>query len=73
MRPTAKPTLVAIAAVQNYYDRLQEIDNDKVKLSTEVLNAYVEYSNVGAETSDGFEHNSELKPMAQMVKPGKPK
>ena len=76
MQPTAEPTLVAIAAVQNYYDRLQEIDNDKVKLSTEVLNAYVEYSNVGAGIGCGFEHTSRLKPtkyMAQNKNPGKPK
>ena len=32
MQPTAKPTLVAIAAVQSYYDKLQETDNDEMKL-----------------------------------------
>ena len=63
MQPTAKPTLVAIAVVQNYYDRLQEIDNDKVTLSTEVSNTYIEYSNVGAGTNGGFKHTSELKPV----------
>ena len=63
MQPTAKPTLAAIAAVHNYYNRLQENDNHEVKLLTEVLNAYVEYSNVGAGTGGRFEHTSELKPM----------
>ena len=63
MQPTAKPTLVAIAAVQNYYKKLQAIDNDEIKLSTEVSNVYVEYSNVGAETGGGFKHTSELKPI----------
>ena len=80
MQPTAKPTLVAIAAVQNYYNRLQEIDNDKVKLSTEVSNVYVKYSNAEAGTGGVFEHTSELKPMnstkpltAQMIQPEKRK
>ena len=63
MQPTTKPILVAIAAVQKYYDKLQEIDNDEMKLSIEVSNVYVKYSNVGAGTSGGFEHISELKPM----------
>ena len=63
MQPTAKPTLLAIAAVQNYYNQLQEIDNDKVKLSTEVSNVYFKYSNVGAGTGGVFGHTSELKPM----------
>ena len=58
MQPTAKPTLVAIAAVQNYYNRLQEINNDEVKLLTEASNVYVEYSTVGAETDGGFKHIS---------------
>jgi hypothetical protein len=34
-----------------------------MKLSTEVANAYFEYSNVGAGIGGGFEHTSELKPM----------
>ena len=42
---------------------MQEIDNDEVKLSTEVLNAYVEYSIVGAGTSGRFRHTTELKSM----------
>jgi hypothetical protein len=34
-----------------------------VKLSTEVANVYVEYSNVGAGTGGTLEHTSELKPI----------
>ena len=49
--------------MQNYYDKLQEIDYEEMKLSTEVSNVYVEYLNVGAGTGGIFEHTSELKPM----------
>ena len=51
-----------MTAIQNYWDRLQEIDNAEVKLSNEVVNAHVEYSNVGMGTGGSFEHTSELKP-----------
>ena len=50
-----------MAEIQHYSDRLQEIDNGEEKLSTEVVNAYIEYPNVGAGTGGGFEHTSELK------------
>ena len=56
-------TEVAMAMIQTYYDHLQEIINDEVKLSTEVANAYVRHSNVGAGTGDSFEHTPELKTM----------
>jgi hypothetical protein len=46
-----------------YHDRLQEIDNTEIKLSTEVANIYVEYANVGAGTGGGCKHTSELKPI----------
>ena len=42
---------------------MQEVDNDEVKLSTEVSNVYVKYSNVGAGAGSRFEHTSELKPL----------
>ena len=58
MRQITKLAAVPIAVIQNYYDRLQEINNAKAKLSTEVANAYVEYSNVDAGTGGSFEHTS---------------
>ena len=63
LQPTATSIAVAMTVIQNYYDQLQDIDNNEVKLSTEVANAYFEYSNVGAGIGGGFEHTSELKPM----------
>ena len=49
--------------MQIYYDKLQEIDNEEMNRSTEVLNVYVKYLNVEAGTGGGFEHISDLKPM----------
>ena len=36
-----QPTTVAMALIQNCHRQLQKIDNDEVKLSTEVENAYI--------------------------------
>ena len=48
MQPTAEPAAVVMSVIQTDYDQLQELDNTELKLSTEVTNVYVEYSNVGA-------------------------
>ena len=58
---SVQPATVSCAAVQNYYDRLQEIEDQEMKLSAEVANGYVEYANVGAGVGCGFGHTSELK------------
>ena len=58
-----QPTTVAMALIQNCHHQLQEIDNDEVKPSTEVANAFIEYSNVGTGTAGSLEHTSELKLM----------
>ena len=52
-----------MAVIQNYHEQLQEIENDEVKLSTEVANVYVVCAKAGAGTGDGFGHTSELKPI----------
>ena len=48
-----QPTTGAVVAIQNYLYQLEKDDNFEVKLSTEVANTYIEYSNVGAGTGDG--------------------
>ena len=50
MRLASTPIVVAMSEIQHYYDWLQEIKNTKVNLSTEVTNAYVEYSKVDTGT-----------------------
>ena len=52
-----------MGAVQNYYDNLQELENEELETATELPTLYVECVNVGARVRDGFENTNELKPM----------
>ena len=52
-----------IRDVQNYYACLAEFDHDKMGLMTKVVNANVEFNNVGAGLGGGFKNTNELRPM----------
>ena len=51
------------AAFENYYQSLQELDNEEVENKLKFNHSQVEYLGVGAGIGGGFENMEELKPM----------
>ena len=50
-------------ACENYYQSLQELDNDEIENKWNVDHSQIEYLGVGDGIGGGFENTEELKPM----------
>ena len=67
---TGQAESAAIAAEQNYYARMMELDEEEIDTEMDISTTYIEYANVGAGVGGGYENTNELKPMtyAQAMK-----